>query len=175
MDFEVVEVGEGRDWSSPDGSRRLTFYPVSLRGDDGLVQRCEWARKQGNQAPRAGEVVAGRVEDDRRGGLRFKLDFDRTRLLQDQARAAQFQPIGAGPTEPASPVAATPIPAVAIQQGATTPAGQTAKDRSIARMAAQKVAATYYLTLAQAGRLPQQFGPGDVAQAASFFEEDAKR
>lgn len=170
MDFEVVEVGEGHDWTSPDGSRRLTFYPVSLRGDDGLVHRCQWARKQGSQPPRQGDHVSGRVEDDMRGGLRFKMDFDRTKLLADQRKAESFQPlaqsVGAAPAIPATP---------AIQSGPTTPEGQTAKDRSIARMAAQKVAATYYLTLAQAGRLPQQFGPEDIGQAASFFEQDARR
>lgn len=167
MDFEVLEVGEGKDWQSPDGARRLTFYPVSLRGDDGLVHRCEWGRKQDSQAPRAGDAVAGQVVDSAQG-LRFKMDFDRTKELGYQRKADQYQ----------QPVVQQPVSipqGPPIQSGPTTPQGQTAKDRAIARMAAQKVAVFFYVAVALAGRLPTDFSPHQVSQAADFFETDAQR
>lgn len=176
MDFEVLEVGEGKDWQSPDGARRLTFYPVSLRGDDGLVHRCEWGRKQDSQAPRAGDAVAGQVVDSAQG-LRFKMDFDRTKELGYQRKAAAYEQFEDGVKTLAKfpPIPPSTTGGAPIQSGPTTPQGQTAKDRAIARMAAQKVAVLHYVAVALAGRLPTDFSPHQVSQAADFFETDAQR
>lgn len=178
VDFEVLQVGMGKDWTSTDGSRRLTFYPVSLRGqDDGQVYQCEWGRKQDSQAPRAGDLVAGRVENTGQG-LRFKMDFDRTKELAFHKKAEAYQQ-PADYAKHAQPVGAAPPGAIRqgpqISGGPTTPAGQSAKDAAIARMAAQKVAMGYYQALAAAGKLPQDFSPHQVSQAADFFEQDARR
>lgn len=161
MDFEVVQVeGQPRPWSSRQGGSFLS-YTVVLQDEAGQSQKVEWSKKAEAPAPRVGDWVAGHVEQGPYS-LKFKVDYDRTKELAFHRKAEAYQPssIPQGPP---------------IQAGPTTPAGQSAKDAAIARMAAQKVAMGYYQALAAAGKLPQDFSPHQVSQAADFFEQDARR
>lgn len=161
--FEVVAVEpEARPWNSKHGSSFLS-YTVSLRNEQDEVRRAEWSRKDTSPAPRVGELVDGHMEPGNYG-LKFKMNFEATKAMNERQRAERYIP-----NTPQAP--ANPIPPAQIQGGPTVP---TQKDQSIARMAAQKVAAIYVLAQAQAGQAGQ-VTPQYVAQVADFFEQDARR
>lgn len=160
--FDVVSVEpETRPWSM-NGNQFVSYYCV-FRDEQGDVKKVEWARKLGGKEPQPGERVVGSLTNTS-FGLKFKMDFDATKQLQEQLRAEQYIP-----QTPMAP--SQPIPPAQIQGGPTVP---SPKDQSIARMAAQKVAALFVLAQAQAGQA-QQISPGYVAQVADFFEQDARR
>lgn len=170
--FDVVSVEpETRLWEA-HGHQFVSYYCV-FRDEQGNPQKVEWARKMGGKEPQPGERVIGNLQQTS-FGLKFKIDFEATKGLQEQARAESYmQPaqIQGGPTAPVPVAQAPPMPPAQINAGPTIP---SPKDQSIARMAAQKVAALFVLAQAQAG-MKGEISPKYVAQVADFFEQDARR
>jgi hypothetical protein len=53
----VEAVKDARDWESQDGQRKLTFYTLDVKRENGITTEVDHARKQGGKEPQPGEEL----------------------------------------------------------------------------------------------------------------------
>lgn len=74
--FEVVSVGESREWESQKHNQRYYAYPVDLRDGAGKVHMAvEWSRKLDSDAPKVGDTIIGDIKGGQYGD-KLAVDWD---------------------------------------------------------------------------------------------------
>lgn len=70
--YEILSVGDPRQWSSEKFGGRYLAYPLFLKGVQGEV---EWSRKEGSPEPQVGDEIIGDIQGSPHGP-KIKVDWD---------------------------------------------------------------------------------------------------
>lgn len=81
MIYEIVSVGDPREWGSEKYQTRYNAYPLDLKDPTGKVHLAvEWSRKLDSKAPTVGDKIAGDIQGGQHGN-KLKVDYDATKEL----------------------------------------------------------------------------------------------